>query len=572
MSTPAWSTQRLSEFVAAVSAAATETAAALAAVERTAEALDADVAGIVGDGGIVASVGYAEGTAPVAILQAIVPGVAGSFLEVPGIGRCMASAASLEHPPGATLVVTRREPGGLSREEYALLRGMARVASLTMRMLRLLDEERAARDGLEEIARVQASLRAVALLVAEGRSPDDVFSVVATETRRVLGVDATTLVRVENDGSVTVVGAESTLPLAAAVGDRLVPPNDTTVARVLHTGRPARIDRYEGEPSSMTGQLRAAGYAGAVGAPVVVDGRIWGVMVAASSGAGGLARSGEQHLVEFTDLVATAVANAQARTELRAVAGEQAALRRVATLVAQSAPPQTVFTAVAEEIGRLFAAGAATLNQYEADGTMSIVAQWTATGEAGHPVGTRYRLVPGVGVSSRVRETGEPARIDRYVGEQYAHARERGIRSAVAAPITVARSAWGVITVTSGGDEPLAPGLEVRLAAFTELVAAAIANTHAQAELIASPRTSSRPPMKRGDASSATFTTEHNNASFRSCCSCAPRRQTYRPSVGHSQRNSIESRPGSTAHSATSANSRAASIPGSSPRAGSPRR
>ena len=93
MATPPWSTQRLSEFVAAVSEAESETAAALAAVERAAEALNADVAGIVGDGGIVASVGYAEGTAPVADLKAVTPGVAGAFLEVPGIGRCVASAS-----------------------------------------------------------------------------------------------------------------------------------------------------------------------------------------------------------------------------------------------------------------------------------------------------------------------------------------------------------------------------------------------------------------------------------------------------------------------------------------------
>ena len=146
MDAPAWSAQLLAEFVAAVSTAETGTAAAHAAVERAAEALDADVAAIVCGGELVAAVGYPQGSALVAELAAVRPGVADAWLQVPGAGSCAAAAATLEYPPGATLVLARSGPRGLSREETGLLRGMARVAAMTMRMLDVLDQERSARE------------------------------------------------------------------------------------------------------------------------------------------------------------------------------------------------------------------------------------------------------------------------------------------------------------------------------------------------------------------------------------------------------------------------------------------
>src|ERR1700761_2306464 len=167
MSASGWSTQQLAEFVAAISVAESEAAAAVVAVERAAEALDADVAAIVSGGELVAAIGYPNGDAPVAELEAVQPGCEGSLLDVPGVGLCSAAAAPLEHPPGACLAIARQAPEGLTREETALLRGMARVASMTLRMLRVLNDERVAREELERLVREQAALRRVATLVAE---------------------------------------------------------------------------------------------------------------------------------------------------------------------------------------------------------------------------------------------------------------------------------------------------------------------------------------------------------------------------------------------------------------------
>src|SRR2546421_385511 len=86
------------------------------------------------------------------------------------------------------------------------------------------------------------------------------------------------------------------------------------------------------------GALRGAGWRSGVGAPVIVEGRLWGVVAVASSDRA-LPLDTEGRLSEFTQLAATAIANAESREQLRQLAEEQAALRRVATLVAQGAPP-----------------------------------------------------------------------------------------------------------------------------------------------------------------------------------------------------------------------------------------
>jgi signal transduction histidine kinase len=159
--TSGWSTQQLAEFVAAVSAFETAASAGLGAVERAAEALDAEVAAIVAGGAVIASVGYPAGHVPADDLGAVAAGRSGE-LAVPGVGPCAAVAVPLDHPPEAMLVVARSGPEGLSSEEIGVLHGMARVTSMTLRILGLLDEERALREQSErqaaEVARLLAEL------------------------------------------------------------------------------------------------------------------------------------------------------------------------------------------------------------------------------------------------------------------------------------------------------------------------------------------------------------------------------------------------------------------------------
>src|SRR6266542_3679312 len=175
------------------------------------------------------------------------------------------------------------------------------------------------------------------------------------------------------------------------------------------------------------------------------------------------------------------------RAELGRLADEQAALRRVATLVARGVPAAEVFAALAQEAGRLLGADAAHVLRYEHDATVTLVAGWSRDGQA-LPVGTRSPIGEET-LSALMLRTGQPARTDSHADHPGAigtRIRQLGIRSSVACPITVQGRLWGATAVSSTQPQPLPPDTQARIADFTELAATAIANTQARAELAAS--------------------------------------------------------------------------------------
>jgi PAS domain S-box-containing protein len=177
-----------------------------------------------------------------------------------------------------------------------------------------------------------------------------------------------------------------------------------------------------------------------------------------------------------------------AESELRRLAGEQAALRRVATIVARGVSPAEVFSAVAEEGERLLDAQATVIGRLEADGSMAVVAS-SGTAREEMPVGSRVTLESSLALSAVVR-TGRSARVDDYTGaSEFVDRRVHrlGIRCAVAVPIMVGGALWGAIA--AGTDRKRFPAdAEQRMADFTELLATAIANADGRAELAASRR------------------------------------------------------------------------------------
>ncbi|HVP02092.1 MAG TPA: PAS domain S-box protein [Solirubrobacteraceae bacterium] len=176
-----------------------------------------------------------------------------------------------------------------------------------------------------------------------------------------------------------------------------------------------------------------------------------------------------------------------AELERQEVAREQAALRRVATLVARAALPEELFAGVTEEVGRLLRADHAHLGRYESEDTVEILADWSRQGEP-FPVGARFRL-GGEDLCTLVAQAGRPARIDSYPdasGPLAVATAERGFRSGAGAPIMVEDHIWGVMITGSTLENPLPPDTEARLASFTELVAMAIANADSRADLAAS--------------------------------------------------------------------------------------
>jgi signal transduction histidine kinase len=158
--------------------------------------------------------------------------------------------------------------------------------------------------------------------------------------------------------------------------------------------------------------------------------------------------------------LAVSLDNAQLYADFRQIADEQAALRRVAVLVARAAPPEEVFAAVAV---------------------------WASDGLPPVAVGNRVPL-GGRNMTSLTFETGRPARIDNYTDSSGAVgdiARGAGVRASVGVPVSVAGELWGVM-IAASRSEPLPAGTDGRLAGFTELAATAVANAEAQAEVSAS--------------------------------------------------------------------------------------
>jgi GAF domain-containing protein len=345
-----------------------------------------------------------------------------------------------------------------------------------------------ARREVATLADEQVALRRVATLVAEGVSPSEVFAAVARELGQLLGVDSTHLARYEPDGMVTSVGSWSPHGTNAPVGTH-VPLDDTTVTGLVHkTGRPARLDGY-GQGSGVVAEIiEALGVRSSAGAPITVDGQPWGVMVASSNRPEPLAADTEARIAAFTDLVATAISNTESRAETRRLAEEQAALRRVATLVAEAVPPSDLFSGVAAEVGTLLGAELATLFRYEDEHTVRMLSIWTAD-EIDLETPETWR-VEEVGLSRRTAESNWPGRVDdwtKYSGPLAEFVRDVArVTSSVSSPIVVEGRLWGGLAVHSTRDDPLPPDTEVRVGEFTELIATAISNVDAREDLAAS--------------------------------------------------------------------------------------
>jgi signal transduction histidine kinase len=332
----------------------------------------------------------------------------------------------------------------------------------------------------------QAALRRVATLVARGAPPEEVFAAITAETGQLLDADYATMARYAPDGMRTVVAAwSSTGRPAYPVGTqtRLGGRNATTL--VFQTGRAARIDDLTDASGPVAAARRGTGIRATVGVPIRVEGGLWGVMIVLSR-VGPLPAGTEKQLAGFTELAATAIANAEARVELRGFAEEQAALRRVATLVAHGAPPKEVVAAVTEEAGLLLHADHATIARYGPGGTIRVAAAW---GDADYAVPSCAEWsLGGHNVHTMIFQTGRPARIDDIgsaSGPIAEAVREMGVRAAVGVPVSAEGRLWGVMTVGSRAG-PLPAGTEGRLAGFTELAGTAIANAEAQDALTAS--------------------------------------------------------------------------------------
>ena len=293
-----------------------------------------------------------------------------------------------------------------------------------------------AHEALAQVADEQTALRRVATLVAQDAPPAAIFAAVSVEVDRLFCLGAHTqdvagVVRFDPGPEHLVVGVSRTLE-AVKLSSRWEPLDLFAPTRVLHTGRAARVD--ENDLESIGGPvadfLRQSGYLSQAASPIIVGGRLWGA-ISVNSGQT-LAPDTEERLEKFTELVAAAIANAEARYSLRRLADEQAALRRVATLVAEGAAPTDLFAAVAVEVAAVVGVSSGSVSRFLPDGSSVVLASHN---DPGFPVGSQWRPDEGTINAAHLR-TARPSRVDQKVlsGPIAEASRISDVRSAVGGP------------------------------------------------------------------------------------------------------------------------------------------
>ena len=345
-----------------------------------------------------------------------------------------------------------------------------------------------ARDALSRLADEQAGLRRVATLVAQGASPDDLFSAVAKEVAAVIDIPVVGVHRYEADGTFTMLGIAGETSFTP--GSRWPVEPEGLAARILATGRPTRKDDYSTMPGPLGDALRADQMVTTIGAPIVVDGSIWGFMVAGGRPGKPIPAGTEERLDRFIELVTTAIAKHKEQEQRARLTEEQAALRRVATLVARGVSPDELFAAVSNEVATLFGAEIATIGRFEPTEPPEITTVGVSEGPNDFLIGLRSPLMDWL-ASTTVYRTGRTARKE-VTAEQVTDpgtlsdaVRAMGFFSTVSAPIVVEGELWGVVTASSSR-ESLAADTERRIESFSELVDTAIANAQSRRELATS--------------------------------------------------------------------------------------
>lgn len=291
--------------------------------------------------------------------------------------------------------------------------------------------ESSAPSELRRLVYEEQSLRNVAMIVATAGPRDDILTAICREASNQLEGQEVTLFRFESNDSVVAVATHNG-PIPPGV--RATHDAGSLMDLVAKSGAPVRVDDFEGHSDAHL--VSPFGIRAAVAVPVFVEGEVWG-MFSASSQVGPLPDHIESRLAGFAQLTWAAVANTEARDSLRRMAEEQAALRRVAELVARESPLSTVFQAVVDEAAQLHAAHVtlSTGHSAEANGVQAVA-------RAGHPP-----------VDGRLLEV----------------------------PVVVDDERWGVLELLSpAGDEPIDPS---RPKAFSDLIAAAVANAHHREDL-----------------------------------------------------------------------------------------
>ncbi len=289
-----WSTQQLTAFLATVSAAPDERTAVRLAVERAAEALDAEVAALLRRGEVYVSIGFPSDPALERALAEVAAGRTTS-LHAPGLGECAALAIEVEDDTPTSLVLARSTGELFAVDELHLARGMARVLGLSLRLFRLAGNERRHRhdaevhselnqrllDSLQERQELLERLSRIQRSIAHGAGRDEVLGAISHGARELLGDELAGVLLVSADDPsmvelVSVIGRD-----ADETRGELWPAGEGIGGRAIAEGRLVVAEDYQKDPSAIT-RFKDRGIEATMAAPVHEHGRIVGSLVVAS--------------------------------------------------------------------------------------------------------------------------------------------------------------------------------------------------------------------------------------------------------------------------------------------------
>jgi diguanylate cyclase (GGDEF)-like protein len=326
-----WSTHQLVEFLAGVSASADVEAAMRGAVERAAEALEAEVGALIVGDRVVTSVGFPGGRAPEPELLALAGAADGEAADLPGVGRCRVAGATLEGEREARLVLARLGDDPFSREDVNLLRGMGRVLSMTLHNLRLLEGERAMRErserqaaenaqlvrSLEERRRLHEQLTRIERTISHRARLQEVLDAIVEGAAALLCDDVAALRLIDaNDPSWTVTAAaHGTGPTADGI--QRAPATHGLSGQAMAESRLKVMEPAE-SGTSLLPDIAGAGARNAMAVPVHEHGTVIGALVVASRDPERTYREAEREmLIAFAEHASLALAAAKTVDTMR---------------------------------------------------------------------------------------------------------------------------------------------------------------------------------------------------------------------------------------------------------------
>jgi sugar diacid utilization regulator len=235
------------------------------------------------------------------------------------------SASSTIDPGGQARCANDGEPGAVFHSDLTIgaVDGLLGAGELAAGFDDNLDDANVYAE-YRRLAAEQAALRRLAMLVARGAEPSEVFDSVVNEMHRCLPAETAGLWRFESGGEITLLAVNFRSPISSKwpVGSRKPIDGNTLAAMVQRTGEPARMDSYEDSAGQLAPRVRGVAVHAAVGVPVVVDGRVWGMVAVGSVEPQPMPTDTEVRISAFAELIGIAVVAGHRDEQTRQMLGD----------------------------------------------------------------------------------------------------------------------------------------------------------------------------------------------------------------------------------------------------------